>query len=279
MHLHVLLMTNSLCSPQVLRAAEQAHLWSELVFLYDKYEEYDNAVLTMMAHPTEAWKESLFKEVVTKVANIELYYRALTFYLDHKPLLINDLLIVLTPRLDHTRAVSFFTRAGHLKLVKPYLRTVQTNNNKAVNEALNQVLIEEEDYEGLRKSIDSYENFDTIALAQQLEKHELLEFRRIAAYLYKSNNRWAQSVELCKKDKLYRVSGSLFTAFLSTKLTLFPNPIPVFCYGQNITNNRNLGGALENESTFFLTLATNEPLSLCLAFPASVQQSKALKTA
>ena len=183
-------------------------MWSELVFLYDKYEEYDNAVLTMMAHPTEAWKESLFKEVVTKVANIELYYRALTFYLDHKPLLINDLLIVLTPRLDHTRAVSFFTRAGHLKLVKPYLRTVQTNNNKAVNEALNQVLIEEEDYEGLRKSIDSFENFDTIALAQQLEKHELLEFRRIAAYLYKSNNRWAQSVELCKKDKLYRVSLS-----------------------------------------------------------------------
>ncbi len=26
--------------PKVLRAAESAHLWSELVFLYDKYEEY-----------------------------------------------------------------------------------------------------------------------------------------------------------------------------------------------------------------------------------------------
>ncbi len=189
----------------MLRAAEQAHLWAELVFLYDKYEEYDNAVLTMVAHPTEAWKESLFKEVITKVANIELYYRGLQFYLDHKPLLLNDLLVVLTPRLDHTRAVSFFTKVGHLHLVKPYLRSVQTNNNKAVNEALNQVLIEEEDYEGLRKSIDTFENFDTIALAQQLERHELLEFRRIAAYLYKNNNRWGQSVELCKKDKLYKV--------------------------------------------------------------------------
>lgn len=93
----------------------------------------------MMAHPTEAWKESHFKDVVTKVANIELYYKALQFYLDHKPLLINDLLIILTPRLDHTRCVAFFTRNGHLKLVKPYLRSVQTNNNKAVNEALNQV--------------------------------------------------------------------------------------------------------------------------------------------
>lgn len=190
---------------QVLRAAEQAHLWSELVFLYDKYEEYDNSALTMMSHPTEAWKESLFKEVISKVANIELYYKALQFYLENKPMLLNDLLLVLTPRLDHTRAVSFFTRLSHLKMVKPYLRSVQTNNNKSVNEALNQVLIEEEDYENLRKSIDTFDNFDTIALAQLLEKHELLEFRRIAAYLYMSNNRWAQSVELCKKDKLFKV--------------------------------------------------------------------------
>lgn len=205
MHTHICKGVCISAISQVLRAAEQAHLWSELVFLYDKYEEYDNAVLTMMKHPTEAWKESQFKDVITKVANIELYYKALQYYLEHKPLLLNDLLMVLTPRLDHTRTVSFFTRVGHLKLVKPYLRTVQTNNNKAVNEALNRVFIEEEDYEGLRKSIDTFENFDTIALAQHLEKHELLEFRRIAAYLYKSNNRWGQAVELCKKDKLFRV--------------------------------------------------------------------------
>ena len=105
-------MVIELCSfPwQVLRAAEQAHLWSELVFLYDKYEEYDNAILTMMAHPTDAWKEGHFKDVITKVANIELYYKALQFYIDYKPLLLNDLLIVLTPRMDHTRAVNFFIK-------------------------------------------------------------------------------------------------------------------------------------------------------------------------
>ena len=53
--------------PKVLRASEQAHLWAELVFLYDKYEEFDNAVLAMMAHPTEAWRESHFKDIITKV--------------------------------------------------------------------------------------------------------------------------------------------------------------------------------------------------------------------
>ncbi|CAG5077819.1 Similar to Chc: Clathrin heavy chain (Drosophila melanogaster) [Cotesia congregata] len=182
---HLELFWSRVNIPKVLRAAESAHLWAELVFLYDKYEEYDNAVLAMMQHPTEAWREGHFKDVITKVANVELYYKAIQFYLDYKPLLLNDILLVLSPRMDHTRAVGHFTRTGHLQLVKPYLRSVQALNNKAINEALNGLLIDEEDYQGLRTSIDAFDNFDNIALAQQLEKHELIEFRRIAAYLYK----------------------------------------------------------------------------------------------
>lgn len=96
---------------KVLRAAEQAHLWSELVFLYDKYEEYDNAVMTMIQHPTEAWREQHFKDIIPKVANVELYYKAMQFYLDYKPMLLNDLLLVLSPRLDQTRSVAFFTKS------------------------------------------------------------------------------------------------------------------------------------------------------------------------
>ena len=47
-------------------------------------------------------------------------------------------------------------------MVKPYLRSVQNLNNKAVNEALNGLLINEEDYNGLKTSIDAFENFDNI---------------------------------------------------------------------------------------------------------------------
>ena len=202
---HLELFWSRVNIPKVLRAAEQAHLWAELVFLYDKYEEYDNAIMTMIKHPTESWKENHFKDIITKVANIELYYKGINFYLEYKPMLLNDLLNVLIPRLDHTRAVSYFAKVDQIPLVKPYLHNVQTNNNKTVNESLNQLLIDEEDYEGLRVSIEAYDNFDNISLAQKLEKHELIEFRRIAAYLYKGNNRWQQSIDLCKKDKLYKV--------------------------------------------------------------------------
>lgn len=38
---------------------------------------------------------------------------------------------------------------NQLKLVKPYLRSVQNHNNKSVNEALNNLLTEEEDYQVL----------------------------------------------------------------------------------------------------------------------------------
>ena len=51
--------------------------------------------------------------------------------------------------------------------MKPYLRAVQNHNNKAINEALNSLLIEEEDFQGLRASIDAFSNFDNIALAQR----------------------------------------------------------------------------------------------------------------
>lgn len=166
---HLELFWSRVNIPKVLRAAEQAHLWAELVFLYDKYEEYDNAIITMMNHPTDAWKEGQFKDIITKVANVELYYRAIQFYLEFKPLLLNDLLMVLSPRLDHTRAVNYFSKVKQLPLVKPYLRSVQNHNNKSVNESLNNLFITEEDYQALRTSIDAYDNFDNISLAQRLE--------------------------------------------------------------------------------------------------------------
>merc|ERR1712088_711726 len=176
---------------------ERAHMgmFSELAILYSRYKPDK-----LKEHLELFWS----RVNIPKVANIEMYHRAIQFYLDYKPMLLNDLLVVLAPRLDHTRTVGFFTKTNNIQLVKPYLRSVQNLNNKAVNEALNGLLIAEEDYQGLKTSIDAFDNFDNIQLAQTLEKHELIEFRRIAAYLYKGNNRWGQSVQLCKKDNLFK---------------------------------------------------------------------------
>ncbi|XP_075235071.1 clathrin heavy chain-like [Lycorma delicatula] len=201
---HVELFWSRVNIPKVLRAADESHLWQVSVFLYDKYEDYDNAAICIMEHPTESWRENHFKDILTKVSNIELYYKAIQFYMTYKPLLINDLLTVLAPRVDHTRAIALFNELNCLHLIKPYLLSVQSLNNKSINRVLNDILIDEEDYQTLKNSIDTYDNFDSIMLAQKLEKHELIEFRRISAYLYKNSNRWNKSIDICKTERLYK---------------------------------------------------------------------------
>ncbi|POY74006.1 hypothetical protein BMF94_2817 [Rhodotorula taiwanensis] len=201
---HLKLFWSRLNIPKVLRAAEQAHLWPELVFLYVHYDEFDNAALAMMERSADAWEHNQFKEVVVKVANVEIYYKALNFYLEQQPLLLNDLLSVLAARVDHTRVVKMFQKADELPMIKNYLISVQKNNIPAVNEAFNDLLIEEEDYKTLRDSIDTNDAFDSMGLAGRLEKHDLLEFRRLAAHLYTKNSKWDRSIALSKEDKLFK---------------------------------------------------------------------------
>ncbi|KAH8116430.1 clathrin heavy chain [Phellopilus nigrolimitatus] len=201
---HLKLFVSRINIPKVIKATEKVHLWPELVFLYVKYDEFDNAALAMMERSPDAWEHNQFKDVVVRVANVEIYYKALSFYLQEQPMLLNDLLTVLSPRIEHTRVVRLFQRSDNVPLIKPYLIAVQRLNVEAVNEAYNDLLIEEEDYKTLRDSIDSFDNFNNLQLAKRLEKHELLEFRRLAAHLYKKNGKWEESISLSKQDKLFK---------------------------------------------------------------------------
>ncbi|KAJ6750993.1 hypothetical protein OIU85_001518 [Salix viminalis] len=201
---HIKLFSTRLNIPKLIRACDEQQHWKELTYLYIQYDEFDNAATTIMNHSPEAWDHMQFKDVVVKVANVELYYKAVHFYLQEHPDLINDLLNVIALRVDHTRVVDIMRKAGQLRLVKPYMVAVQSNNVSAVNEALNEIYAEEEDYDRLRESIELHDNFDQIGLAQKIEKHELLEMRRVAAYIYKKAGRWKQSIALSKKDNLYK---------------------------------------------------------------------------
>ena len=78
------------------------------------------------------------------------------------------------------------------------------NINATINAAINELLIAEEDHEALRRSIQNHDNLDTLDLARQLENHDLLEFRRIAAKLYKDNHKWQKSIALSKKDERWK---------------------------------------------------------------------------
>jgi clathrin heavy chain len=190
--------------PRLIRAAERARMWSELTFAHVKYDEFDTAAHVMIDHSPEAWDHTQFKDCVFKVNNTETYYKAIRFYQEHHPELINDILNHLVSKLDHSRVVDIAERADNIALIKGYLQGVQKEDISEVNEALNNLYVEEEDYDALRQSVFKFKTFDQIALAEKVQRHDVMEFRRIAAELYKANERWAESIDLSKADKLYK---------------------------------------------------------------------------
>lgn len=189
---------------KIIRTCEKNHQWQEVTFLFVNAKDFDNAALTMMNHSPDAWDHLHFKEIIPRVANLDVCYKAVQFYFNEHPSSVNDLLGVLISRVDHKQIVNSANKNGLLPLIKPYLLNAQQEDAKVVNQALNQLFIEEEDYQALRNSINTFNNFDNIELAKQLANHELLEFRRIAAYLYKKNKYWEQSINLSKADGLWK---------------------------------------------------------------------------
>jgi clathrin heavy chain len=169
----------------------------------------------MMERASDAWDHQSFKDIIVKVTNLEIYYRALSFYLEEQPTLLTDLLQALTPRIDVNRVVRMFIKSDNIPLIKPFLLSVQSQNKREVNNALNDLLIEEEDYKTLRDSVNNYDNYDPVDLAQRLERHDLVFFRQIAADIYRKNKRWEKSIALSKQDKLFK--DAIETAAMSGK--------------------------------------------------------------
>ncbi|KAK5073440.1 Clathrin heavy chain [Lithohypha guttulata] len=212
---HLKLFWSRINIPKMIRACEEAHLWPELIFLYCHYDEWDNAALAMMERSADAWEHHSFKDIIVKVANLEIYYRALSHYLQEQPLLLTDLLQALTPRIDVNRVVRMFEKSDNIPIIKPFLLNVQGQNKRVVNNAIHDLLIEEEDYKTLRDSVENHDNYDAVELAQRLEKHELVFFRQIAAQIYRKTKRWDKSIALSKQDKLFK--DAIETAAMSGK--------------------------------------------------------------
>ena len=56
--------------------------------------------------------------------------------------MLNDLLSLLKKKIDFTNCVSVMRKKGFISLIEPFLKSVQFNNNAAVNEAVNEIYLE-----------------------------------------------------------------------------------------------------------------------------------------
>ena len=224
---HIKLFWSRINITKMIHACEDAHLWPELIFLQCHFDEWDNAAVSMMERASDAWEHQSFKDIIAKCKNVEIFYRALNFYLQEQPLLLTDLLQVMTARIDVNRVVKMFEKSDNTPLIKPFLLNVQAQNKRAVNNAINELLIEEEDYKTLRDSVENYDNYDAIELASRLEHHELVFFRQVAASIYRKNKRWEKSIALSKQDKLFK--DAIETAALSGKTEVVEDLLRYVC--------------------------------------------------
>jgi len=117
---------------------------------------------------------------------------------------LNDLLKPLSKKIDLVKCVQVMKRTGYVSLIENFLKSVQFENVSAVNDALNQIYLEKQDYESLQRSIKEYDSFESGEFAQSLEQSELPEARRISALLYRKDKKFDKSIEVSKKDQNWK---------------------------------------------------------------------------
>ncbi|CAD6903869.1 unnamed protein product [Tilletia controversa] len=194
------------CSlPAVIKVTREAHQWDATIFCLMKDAEIDSAALTMLEHASDAFNHDIMLEILPKISNTEILYRAASFYLEQHPLLLNDLLAHINQRVQTDRIVRLFRKSDNLPLIRSWLSSVYAEkDHPEVTDAYFSLLREEEEPALLRSAITSVTNFDQMTLASELQRHPLLAFRRISAELYKRAGQHTKAIEVAKEDRLFR---------------------------------------------------------------------------
>ncbi|EDO05779.1 uncharacterized protein BBOV_IV001820 [Babesia bovis T2Bo] len=185
-------------------------LWQEAVYLYS-LDTPDTALISMIAHYGLAWDEKLFFETAATANNPEALYKAIHFCIQCKPLLLSRLLACAKGRVDAVRVVKILRNAGCLGLARNYLEQVADKTSGAVNDALFEIYVEEEECELLERSLEKLTTFDQAKLCAMLQEHRLPKMRSIAAQLY------IQSRDFGKAAVIYRRNGDYVDAIMGVQ--------------------------------------------------------------
>jgi clathrin heavy chain len=200
---HVNMYPKKINTHKMIAACEKYHHWNVLRVLHVGNEDWLAATGAMMQH-VDAWDHEVFKDVTSHLGSSDIVYSAITFYVVNHPDLLMDFLSSVFKKVDAERVMNEVSKNAPLFVIRPFLEAAQDRNNKRVNESLNAMYIEEEDFAALRKSVDSFNNFDSADLSAKLEKMELFEFRKIALFLHRKNRRFFHALEVAKSNKLYQ---------------------------------------------------------------------------
>eukprot|EP00924_Labyrinthula_sp_SR-Ha-C_P001550 maker-scaffold_18-snap-gene-1.5-mRNA-1 protein AED:0.42 eAED:0.42 QI:0/0/0/0.66/1/1/3/0/1799 len=176
----------------------------------------------------------------TVIRQESVYYRLLDLFVKLFPTSVSQLLDSIHSqrtkgreskpvKLDCSRVIKTLSAVGKLVLAREFLVQLQIENLRfeteskakqkanlkkyqkdyeisfsydmsAVNEAVNDLYIEEGSWELLRESIDKHTNFDHLKLARRLRESDNINFRQLSAKIFMGLKKYSEGMEICEKD-------------------------------------------------------------------------------
>lgn len=200
---HIRLYSKKLNSHAVMNVCKHYHHWMPLRVLHIANEDWLGASQVMMEHPADCWEHELFKETIVKMGTSDVCYSSIGFYLKHAPGKLHDFLMTVAKKVDSERVMTEVKKGAPLSFIRKFLESTQDRNVRRVNDALNAMYVEEDDFNALRRSVDNYNNFDSAELSASLEQLPLFEFRKIALTLHRRNKRFSHAIEVAKANNLF----------------------------------------------------------------------------
>ncbi len=191
---------------KLIRTCKAHEQWIELVFLYGHYDEYDNAAIVCIEHAEESWTAQRFLLILGNVTRADVILRAVKFYLAEHDDLTCELLAVVGERVDQGKIIALAEDAEKLPTIRSYLDSIAEADIDVVNVARHKLLIEAGDHDELRASATERTNYDRAALADELQDHADIEFRRVGIALRAILHQWPECIDLCLRDGLYSLA-------------------------------------------------------------------------
>ncbi|KAA6358701.1 MAG: putative Clathrin heavy chain, partial [Streblomastix strix] len=238
---HIKLFHKHIILPQLMSVCRQNEQWSAVCLLQTHKGDHQDAAYTMIDH-ADAWTHSAFKEAMSRVSSKGAVNRGVDFYVDQHPRLLSELLTSIGENVDNGDLIFRLKNRGLLWLARSYLLIVQEQAKQEiaeVNEAVVEILYEEEAVDELRRVIENYPKFEQVALAQKLEAHSLLAFRRLGSWVYTLNKRFQSAVAIAKKDRMYE--DAMSAAAMSGESKLAEELLRYFALDKDIKSSERPG--------------------------------------
>jgi clathrin heavy chain len=111
--------------PKLIKVCEQHLMWREAVQLHLAYEQWDQAIRMMIEHSPTAFNFDIFAENIVRVANENLLYDSILFFLEEYPERLVNLLQRVQNKLDLSKAVQVVKNTGYIALIEDFLKSQQ----------------------------------------------------------------------------------------------------------------------------------------------------------